>query len=294
MYNIKAISKILDMPTVTIRSWETRYNAIHPIRNEAGHRVYNEEHLQDLKWLKKQVHDKGINISQAVKLLKAKKEQAKEAKTAEGSTQQFEVQMKELLHAVHDLDADRCNFLLDLYFSQFPHKTVFFSIIVPLMHKVGEEWEKGALYVAKEHMISNIVMQRAMKFFSVFQAQPGLPRVMAICPEGEHHQLGLILFVLYLKEKHYPVYYIGADTPLEGLGDLIRDKDIDILAISTSLETNEATIQRYIDTLIQQNPKLKILVGGAGIQKSQANDPRWDIAPSDQSWLETLSIMQNK
>ncbi|WP_052948781.1 MerR family transcriptional regulator [Mesobacillus campisalis] len=295
MYNIKAISKILDMPTVTIRSWETRYNAITPIRTEAGHRVYTEEHLHDLKWLKKQVQDKGIAISQAVKLLHAKKEQAEEEMAADGVEQPYETQIKDLLTAVHDLDAERCNFLLDLYFSQFPHKTVFFSILVPLMYKVGEEWEKGSLYVAKEHMISNIVMQRAMKFFSIFQPQPGLPKVMAICPEGEQHQLGLIMFVLFLKEKHYPVYYIGANTPLQGLGELIRDKDIDILAISTTSKKNETTINTYIDTLSEQNSHLKFLVGGSGVQKSKAADPRWDIAPADQpKWLEILSSMIDK
>ena len=63
MYNIKAVSKILDMPTVTIRSWETRYQAITPERTESGHRVYTEENLNDLKWLKKQIQENGLNIT---------------------------------------------------------------------------------------------------------------------------------------------------------------------------------------------------------------------------------------
>ncbi|AST94163.1 MULTISPECIES: MerR family transcriptional regulator [Sutcliffiella] len=289
MYNIKAVSKILDMPTVTIRAWETRYEAITPERTDSGHRVYTEENLNDLKWLKKQVHDNGLNVSQAVKLLKAKKEQSEVVPIETPLRREgFEAQVQELYEAVLDLNADKCNFLLDLYFTQFPYKTVFFSIIVPLMYKVGTAWERGELHVAKEHMISNIVMQRSLKFFSIFETSPSLPKVMAICPSGEQHQLGLILFTLFLREKHYPVYYIGADTPLEGLGELINEKGIEIVALSTSRIEDEPLIQSYINTLQIKNPNLKFIVGGLGVKKSKADSPRWDIAPTDKEWLNNL------
>jgi MerR family transcriptional regulator, light-induced transcriptional regulator len=113
--------------------------------------------------------------------------------------------------------------------------------------------------------------------------------VMAICPEGEHHQLGLILFTLSLREQHYPVFYIGADTPLDGLSDLINEKDIEIVAISTSRESDEPLIAHYIKTLKTENPKLKFIVGGLAVHQSKATPPRWDVSPTDQNWLQTLS-----
>ncbi|WP_404330180.1 MerR family transcriptional regulator [Mesobacillus maritimus] len=291
MYNIKAVSKMVDMPTVTIRSWEQRYRAVVPERTESGHRVYTEAQVKDLKWLKKQVQENGIAVSQAVKMLQSKKSEESLPGKQAGleQDQQFETQINELFRAVRMMDGNQCNFLLDLYFSQFHYKTVFFSIIVPLMYRVGDAWEKGELHVAKEHMISNLILQRAMTFFHLFRTSDNLPNVMAICPEGEHHQLGLILFTLSLREQNYPVCYIGADTPLDGLSDLINEKEIEIVAISTSRESDEKIISQYIETLTAENPNLKFIVGGLALNESKATPPRWDISPTDQNWLQTLS-----
>ncbi|WP_455661618.1 cobalamin B12-binding domain-containing protein, partial [Pradoshia sp.] len=229
-------------------------------------------------------------------LLKAKKAEETTLELLQDSTDdnpdgRFKQQINELYTAVLELEADKCNRLLDLYFSQFNYHTVFYSIIVPLMYKVGEEWEKGNLHVVKEHMISNIIMQRSIRFFSIFESSPNLPRIMAICPRGEQHQLGLILFTLFLREKHYPVYYIGADTPLEGLADLIKEKDISILAISTSRQADLHLVESYIDTIRKMNPSLKYLVGGLGIKETKMTDYRFDIAPNDQNWEQIMDLI---
>ena len=292
MYKINAVSKLLDMPSVTIRSWETRYHAITPKRTESGHRIYTEENINDLRWLKKQVYDHKMNISQAVKLLTIQKEKGtskQQNSPDESHTQLFDLQVNELYNAVLQFDAEKCHQLFDLYFSQFHYRTVFYSIIVPLMYKVGDAWENGELSVIKEHMISNIIHQRAMNFFNLFHPSPVMPKVMAICPEGEMHQIGLILYTLFLKEQHYPVYYIGADTPLDGLDSLIKEKDINIVAISISSREHEAKVQHYIDTLSTLNPKIKFVVGGLGIKESRIQDPRWDISPSEKDWSQHLS-----
>ncbi|ALC91290.1 hypothetical protein AM500_16930 [Bacillus sp. FJAT-18017] len=288
MYNIKAVSKILDMPTVTIRAWENRYQAITPERNESGHRVYTEENLKDLKWLKKQVQENGINIGQAVKLLRDKKENKTVSLPGWSSAQSFDMQIAELFEAVEELDSAKCELLLDLYFSQFPYRMVLQSIVVPLMNKVGQAWEEGVFHVVNEHMISNLVQQRIMKLLNVFPVSADLPKVMAFCPEGEEHQLGLLMFTVYLRERRYPVYYIGANTPLEGLGELIREKGIEIVALSVSEKMVESEMNYFLKTLQTHNPQLKIIIGGMGVKESKKLRKRWYITPSESNWEDAL------
>ncbi|WP_087973782.1 MerR family transcriptional regulator [Oceanobacillus rekensis] len=289
MYNIKAVSKILDMPTVTIRSWETRYAAITPERATSGHREYTKENINDLKWIKEQVQEHGIKVSQAVKQLHSlKEEQSADAlQSVSPALGNYQVQIDELYQTVQNLDAAKCHLLLDLYFSQFHYRTVFYSIITPLMYKVGDAWEKDELHVVQEHLITNIVLQRLMSFFRIFQPSANLPKVMAICPQGEKHQLGLLLFTLFLKENGYPVTYIGADTPLEGLGGILKDKDIDMVAISTS-SRDDRLIQRYIDGLSANIPRLKFIIGGLGIEIDKTENNRWYIADSHESWSQIM------
>ncbi|WP_433944382.1 MerR family transcriptional regulator [Paenibacillus sp. SN-8-1] len=80
LYSIKQVSAaMLNIPTVAIRAWENRYEAVSPERTDAGYRLYTEENIEDLKWLKAQVEEQGASISQAVKMLNSRKKEQNEA-----------------------------------------------------------------------------------------------------------------------------------------------------------------------------------------------------------------------
>lgn len=55
VYSIKQVAAMLGIPTVTLRAWENRYSAVTPERTESGYRMYTEENVADLRWLKEQV-----------------------------------------------------------------------------------------------------------------------------------------------------------------------------------------------------------------------------------------------
>jgi DNA-binding transcriptional MerR regulator len=128
MYNIKAAAKILDMPKVTIRSWETRYEAITPARTESGHRLYSDQNLEDLKWLKIQVQENGMKISEAVKQLHASRKKfiVPNKELPKREALEYDEQIEQLFQAAAEMDTERFNYLLDLHFSLFHHQTVFF------------------------------------------------------------------------------------------------------------------------------------------------------------------------
>lgn len=295
MYNIKAAAKLLDMPKVTIRSWETRYNAITPARTESGHRLYSDQNLEDLKWLKIQVQERGLKISEAVKQLHASKRKPTEkAVMPAPSTEDepFSKPIQELYLAASEMDTERFNYLLDLNFSLFHHRTVFFSIITPLMIRIGEEWENGELTVAHEHMISHIVQQRFAHFFRIFPTAPELPKVMALCPSGEHHQLGLLLFTLFLRENGFPVLYFGQDTPLDGLPEAARLQQTEIVCMSILEPKMLTTVEHYIEQLSKENPRLRFLIGGQGVKEKQHSNNVWYLGQSYESWQQWLDEQQ--
>lgn len=297
MYNIKAAAKILDMPKVTIRSWETRYNAITPARTESGHRLYSDQNLEDLKWLKIQVQENGIKISEAVKQLHAARKKfvktSAELPPSPKSSDQYERQIEELYNAGAEMDSERFQYLLDLNFTMFHYRTVFFSILSPLMVRIGSEWENGTITVAHEHMLSHMMLQRFTQFFRIFPTNNTLPKTLAFCPSGEHHQLGLLLFTLFLRENGYPVAYIGPDTPLEGLDQLIEKQNFELVCMSIGHERLLPTAEKYIDTLAGVKPDLQFVIGGRGRGdlKNTANRHYIGDAYEDwQHWLDTQPV----
>lgn len=296
MYNIKAAAKILDMPKVTIRSWETRYNAITPARTESGHRLYSDQNLEDLKWLKIQVQENGIKISEAVKQLHASRKKfvktaAELPQSPEGSLQ-YEKQIDELYNAGAEMDSERFQYLLDLNFSMFHYRTVFFSILAPLMVRIGEEWENGTITVAHEHMLSHLVLQRFTQFFRIFPTSDTLPKALAFCPSGEHHQLGLLLFTLFLRERGYPVTYIGPDTPLEGLPELVGKQDFRIACMSIGNERLLPAADEYITALTAAKPELRFVIGGRGLGNVQNTANKYYLGTTYEDWEHWLEDTQ--
>lgn len=296
MYNIKAAAKILDMPKVTIRSWETRYNAITPARTETGHRLYSDQNLEDLKWLKIQVQERGVKISEAVKQLHASKRlPAEKTELSEHfDAEAYEKQIQELYLAAAEMDTERFNYLLDMNFSMFHYRTVFFSIIVPLMVHIGKQWENGALTVAHEHMISHIIQQRFTQFFRVFPTSQELPKVMALCPSGEQHQLGLLLFTLFLRENAFPVLFFGADTPIDGLPEAAIQQEVQIVCMAISHPSMRPAAEKYIKKIAAANPDMRFLVGGQGVTEALEDGNTTFLGPSYETWQERLNDFKEK
>lgn len=271
MYNIKAVSKILDMPAVTIRSWENRYQAVQPQRTASGHRDYSDQDIEVLKLIKKHVREKGLKVSQAVKLVLQQQESLSQ-KTIELNGVSsicpniYEEHINEIYDAVINGYAEECNRLLDFFFSQYHYNVVFFSIIAPLMQRVGDEWERGNIGVAHEHMVSNhIIYQRFMHFFREFPISPKKPKALTFCPSGEKHYFGILLFALFLRENGFEVIYLGPDTPLDGLNEIIEQQKIKLVCLSISNPDLLSTVKHYMAEIEQYHSDIQFVVGGRGV-----------------------------
>src|SRR5438552_2057168 len=62
-YNIKAVCKRTGLTLATLRAWERRYGVPSPGRTENGYRLYSEQDVAILFWLKQQTENGG-NIGQ--------------------------------------------------------------------------------------------------------------------------------------------------------------------------------------------------------------------------------------
>lgn len=69
VYSIGAVSKLLGVPTHTLRTWQERYGLVLPERSAGGHRLYSRDQLEQLRFLADQVAA-GISPSDAHRLLR--------------------------------------------------------------------------------------------------------------------------------------------------------------------------------------------------------------------------------
>src|SRR5215216_1143781 len=69
LFNIGAVSRMTDLPETTLRAWERRYQFPRSTRTAGGHRLYSQQEVMRLQWVKKQL-DSGMQPSAAIHALR--------------------------------------------------------------------------------------------------------------------------------------------------------------------------------------------------------------------------------
>lgn len=261
---------MLDIPSVTLRAWENRYQAVTPERTESGYRLYSHENVEDLRWLKEQTEKQGVSISHAVRMLKARKEeQLDDTVTAASGTPQdaFEKMKKQIYDALYEFQGERVNALIDFGLSLYGYEAIFHQVLVPILIQVGDAWEEGTVTVAQEHYATHMISNRFYQIFHQFPVYSHLPKALAFCPAGEHHQVGLLLFALFLRKNGMEVIYLGANTPEEGIISMLEQQSrIGLIFLSVTDKELIPFSEDLIGRLKVVYPEAKFLVGGKGYE----------------------------
>ncbi len=70
-YRIGEVSKLLELNSSVLRFWESEFTQIQPLRTEKGQRLYSEEHISLLKRIKALLHEQGMTIDGARRVLQS-------------------------------------------------------------------------------------------------------------------------------------------------------------------------------------------------------------------------------
>lgn len=261
-YNIKAVSNMLGIQPGTLRAWERRYQMIAPVRNESGHRLYTEEHLKILKWLISKVNQ-GFTISQAISLME------NSAPSLEGAEPPKKDILDELgdklLTALIDFNSSRAHELINHAFSVFTIDKTVIDLLGPILIRVGDLWEEGNITTAHEHFASSFLRSRIEGLSNSFPHSSFLPKAVAVCGPGERHELGLLIYTLYLRRKGFEVIFLGtsvAENDIEVVLDKVKPK---FLFLSCTLEENTEATLGLAGEISRNYPDVMIGMGGPAI-----------------------------
>ncbi|MFD0048559.1 MerR family transcriptional regulator [Actinomycetes bacterium NPDC127524] len=265
-YNIKAVSKMLDIMPGTLRAWERRYKVIAPVRNESGHRLYTDQHVKTLKWLIAKVNQ-GFTISQAIALLD--RDDTKEESDDHPDEGPQEKNLgDELLQALLSFDETKAHGIINQAFGMYTIEQAVVNILGSLLVQIGDMWEKGEITSAHEHFASSVLRSRISFIMHTLPVNSMLPKVITVCAPGEWHEFGLLIFSLFLKRKGYQTVYLGpsiAEKDLFVVLDIIKPKGLFFSCTMTDC-LNPAL--GLIGELKKQFPDLAVGIGGAAVDAS--------------------------
>ncbi|WP_050180747.1 MerR family transcriptional regulator [Domibacillus robiginosus] len=287
-YNIKAVSTLTGIQSGTLRAWERRYSILEPVRNEAGHRLYTDEHIRKLKWLSEKVQQ-GFTISQAASLLDQHEEEI-QARLSLGETSQQDALTEELLQALLRFDEMKSQELINKAFSLYTIDNVTIHILAVLLVRIGTLWEKGEITTAHEHFATSILRGRIGMVMHSFPHNGVLPKVVAVCGPDEWHELGLLIFTLFVRRLGYEVVYLGASLKEGDIFTVLETVKPKFLFLSCTLQQNLEPTLQLADEVKESYPDMHIGVGGSATTGSVPDRVRPYIVGSTQSeWSEWMN-----
>lgn len=101
-YRIGEVAELLNLRPHVLRFWETEFPQLEPLRTESGQRVYNAAHVEMLRRIQQLLHEQGMTIGGARRILQGEppEEEAGESQADSG-----------FLHMIESEIADICKLL---------------------------------------------------------------------------------------------------------------------------------------------------------------------------------------
>lgn len=285
-YNMKAVSTMVGILPGTIRAWERRYQMFAPIRNEVGHRLYSDNHVRKLKWLAQKVND-GFTISQAVSLLEQDNKDVSHPLSHQEDNRVTQLQ-QDTLQAFLRFDERSAQNFMDESFTIFTMDKVLIDILAPLLVQVGLLWEDGKITTAHEHFATSILRSRIGAVMHAYPHNGILPKVIAVCGPGEWHELGLLIFTLYMRRKGYEVIYLGSSIKDDDISVVIQTVKPRFLFMSCTMLSNLSETLELSKSLEIDFPNLVVGLGGFAIDsmtiEKKKNYQQNIIGPNMNEW----------
>lgn len=264
-YRIKTVSEMTGIPRNTLIAWERRHGFLSPVRLANGYRLYSEEDVSLLRRLKDAVSS-GVAISAALLALKAEGAAPAGSGAARISASDLGAARDELFAALMQFDGQRAGELL-ARLEHVPYASMIDEVYVPLLHHVGDEWERGAVTVAQEHFAAAFVREKLVAMLLRLRADNAHgERVACVTFPGERHELALLALSVHLALRGCHITYLGADVPLPDLVDFLGRTKLDCLCVSVIVQIDEAALARFSRAARRAAPpETRIVIGGTGL-----------------------------
>jgi hemerythrin-like metal-binding protein len=181
--------------------------------------------------------------------------------------QDFTAYMERLLKGDHR----GCSVIVQrLLADEIPTKDLYVNLFQRTLYRVGKLWEQGRLSVATEHLAASITASMMALNYPKFSASPrNGKRVVVTCVRSELHQIGAKMVADIFELRGWEALFLGANTPIESLLELLGEVKPDVLCLSVSLRSNVGQFKQTIKEMRAHYPVLDILAGGQALQPNK-------------------------
>ncbi|CCU80521.1 conserved hypothetical protein [Halanaerobium saccharolyticum subsp. saccharolyticum DSM 6643] len=155
--------------------------------------------------------------------------------------------------------------ILDLAESDILIEDIYLKIFQPAQYEIGRLWQLNQISVAQEHYATSVTQLAMSQLYpKIFTSFEKGKKALTTCIGAELHELGIRMVADLLELNGWDTIHLGSNTPPAEIINILKEKEIDLLALSVTLPRQLEKTSNLIK-LIHKNDKLsklKIMVGG--------------------------------
>lgn len=275
-YRIGTVAKLTGLSTHAVRAWQRRYGAVRPGRSAAGDRLYSDADVERLKLLRR-LQEMGHGIGQIARLptdgLKRLLTYA-EGELAAGAVFDARQSVETYLQAIERMDLPDAERLLSVASSALSPERFVKDVLVTILERLGERWQRGEICVAHEHAASAMIRHHLGGLLRAYSPAPGAPVVLSTTPSGEHHELGALLSAVTATLLGFRAVYFGPDLPSPEIERAAAATKARVVLLSVIAPATRQIKRELVELTRRLPAPVAIGAGGRGLERLKALPPR--------------------
>lgn len=143
--------------------------------------------------------------------------------------------------------------------------------MIPAMREIGERFSRNEVYVP-EMLIAARAMQAGLTLIEPILAQSNhkpLGKIAVGTVKGDLHDIGKNLVAIMLKGAGYEVLDLGTNCSVDKYAEAVN-AGVQIVMCSALLTTTMTYMEEVVNRF-KENPKIKVVIGGAPVTQKYAD-----------------------
>lgn len=272
-YTIRQVINLTGVSEFVLRAWENRYDALKPKRTKTGRRLYSKEDVLKARLLfelTERDHKIG-SIAQLTlaHLQKIAGQETTSIKKIEPAATPHTLVTK-LLNLAHQQQWDDVQSLLRKKRKASKAIPFIHQTILPLIREVSLQVEEQRLSIAQEHMFSSLIKENLYLLKAETQCTQNKIKLVIAGPEGDFHEIGLLISLVIASHAGIKILYLGANLPKRELCEASIHFKATHIVLSSTISKKEGAkedlfqLVHFLDTHLPS--KISLWIGGRNTQ----------------------------